>query len=615
MQTIVVDTETYYTNTYTLTKLTPVEYVRDPQFKLHGVGIAIGKQEPQWFTLETIKMTLNPEYSGFIDWANSRVVLHNALFDSLILTERLGLPITHWSDTLGLAKSVIAVPKHNLDFLSKLLLKDEKMKDESGISMVTIGKKLVLSPEEDALMGDYCAQDVNLTRRLYDLLRPMQTDLEERVLSTTINWYAYPTLELDQALLASELIDIQANKERLILDSGWDKADLSSNSRFVAKVETSLGLSFPTKISPTTGKPIPATGKADPEFIQFKEAHPEHAIIWEARTAIKSSLLEARIQTFQRVGNLAPNNSQSLPVPLGYAEAHTYRWVGKMYNMMNLPNLRTSKLRSCIRAPKGHVIVISDLSQVELRVNLWFCQQFDILQLLADGKDLYKHYAAQSLNKPESEVTKTERQLAKIKILGLGYQMGPDKFRHTLATGALGSDPVYITEDEARQAVLEYRRIHHKVVSTWKELTNVIHTMWDPGENSPISTFRGLEISKEKITMPDGMHLRYPHLQVTEDGSFQYGYAPKIHKLYSGLLAENLVQNMARAIIAEQIMAVEDAGYHTAFMCHDEIICVVPEDQADKALADIIKIMSTSPNWAKTLPLAAEGNWSRVYDK
>ena len=612
MPTIVVDTETYFTNTYTLSKLCPVEYVRDPQFKLHGVGIAIDDQPPVWYTLDTIRKTLI-EGLDFIDWANSRVVGHNLLFDSLILTENLGLPITHWSDTISLAKSLISVPKHNLDFLSKLLLKDEKTKDESGVSMVNVGKKLVLSPEEDKLMGDYCLQDVNLTRRLYQLLRPFQTDLEERVLSTTINWYAHPILQLDQELLASELLDIQMNKERLIDSSGWSREDLSSNSRFVEKVELDLGLTFPTKISPTTGKPIPASGKGDPEFIQFKDAHPEHDTIWEARTAIKSTLLEARIQTFQRIGALCPKQINSLPVPLIYAGSHTYRWAGVQYNMMNLPNLRTSKLRNCIRAPKDHVIVVADLSQVELRVNMWFCEQMDVHDLLADGKDLYKHYAAQSLNKPEAEVTKTERQLAKVKILGLGYSMGSAKFKHTLATGALGSDPVHITDKEAETAVKEYRTIHSKVVDTWKDLTNIL---WDMADRElPISKFRCLEVGNEIIKLPDGMILRYPNLKMDEDGNFHYGYAPKIHKIYSGLLAENIVQSLSRSIIAKQIIDIEDAGYHTAMMVHDEVLCVTHKDNADQCLADMLRIMSTTPTWAPGLVLSAEGGFDFTYVK
>jgi hypothetical protein len=327
MQTIVVDTETYFSNDYTLTKLTPVEYTRDPRFKLHGVGIKIEDQDPVWFTEETIR-------EADIDWANSRVILHNALFDSLILTEHLGLPITHWSDTISLAKSVIAVPKHNLDFLAKLLLRDEKTKDETGQSIVNIGKKLKLSPEEDKLMGDYCLQDVNLTYRLYKLLRPLQTDREERVLSTTINWYAHPTLELDTTLLASELKLIQDNKERLIAASGFTKAELSSNSIFVAKVEALSDkdgnpLVFPTKLNPK-GQSIHATGKNDPEFLQFKDTYPEYNHIWEARTAIKSTLLESRVQTLQHIAQLGIDRTgkPSLPVPLNYFGASTGRWSG-----------------------------------------------------------------------------------------------------------------------------------------------------------------------------------------------------------------------------------------------------------------------------------------------
>jgi DNA polymerase len=382
---------------------------------------------------------------------------------------------------------------------------------------------------------------------------------------------------------------------------------------FVAKIEA-LGLTFPTKLNPK-GQVIHATGKSDPEFIQFKEANPQLNHVWNARSEVKSSLLESRIQTFQRVGNTAPNGAQSIPVPLVYAGAHTYRWSGTQYNMMNLPNLRTSKLRSCIRAPKDHVIVVSDLSQVELRVNMWLCGQMDVHDLLANGKDLYKHYASQSLNKPEDQVTKTERQLAKVKILGLGYQMGPDKFRHTLATGALGSDPVIITEDEARRAVAEYRQIHHKVVDTWKELTNVLNTILHAEPTDPITTWRGLKLSKECIELPDGMKLRYPHLQATEDGNLQYGFDPKIHKIYSGLLAENIVQALSRSIIAKQIIDIEDAGYKTVMMVHDEVLVVCHKDQADKALADVIKIMSTTPDWAEGLVLSAEGAFDTTYSK
>jgi DNA polymerase len=111
------------------------------------------------------------------------------------------------------------------------------------------------------------------------------------------------------------------------------------------------------------------------------------------------------------------------------------------------------------------------------------------------------------------------------------------------------------------------------------------------------------------------MKLRYPHLQATEDGNLQYGFDPKIHKIYSGLLAENIVQALSRSIIAKQIIDIEDAGYKTVMMVHDEVLVVCHKDQADKALADVIKIMSTTPSWATGLVLSAEGDFSETYCK
>ena len=613
MQTIVVDTESYYSSTYTLTKLSTIEYIRDPRFKLHGIGVQIEDEPVMWFPNETIKDTLRPGTPVYIDWANSRVVLHNALFDALILTENLGLPIKHWSDTLSLGRSVITIPKHSLEFMSQLLLKLGKTKDESGASMVKIAQKVQLTDEELNLLGKYCINDVVLTRLLYKLLRPLQTDHEEKVLSSTINWFAYPTLELDQELLSSELVGIQENKLRLIAASGFTKAELSSNSIFVNKIEE-LGLVFPKKLNPK-GQQIHATGKSDPEFLELKEQHPELRHIWDARGAIKSTLLESRVQTLQKIAQLgiAKTGKPSLPVPLHYFGASTGRWSGGGgLNLQNLPNLRTSQLRKCIVAPKDHEIVVVDSSQIELRVNMFWCEQLDMHEILASGKDLYKVAAAAHFGIPIEQVTKDQRSFGKLVSLALGYGQGAEKFKHLCASGPLGMDPFFISDDESRKAINAYRRLNHKVKETWTQLDHVLGAMLH-GDNT-MTTFRGLTIGKECITLPDGVKLIYPNLQCNE-GEWSYGFAPKISKIYGAKFLENIIQATARAIIADQLIKIEEAGYQVVHSVHDEFLLVCHKDTSAKCLEDVKKIMSTTPTWIPGLVLSAEGGAATSYIK
>jgi DNA polymerase len=76
---------------------------------------------------------------------------------------------------------------------------------------------------------------------------------------------------------------------------------------------------------------------------------------------------------------------------------------------------------------------------------------------------------------------------------------------------------------------------------------------------------------------------------------------------YGGKLTENVVQAVARDILANAIINLEDAGYPVVLHVHDEIIAEVPRDT--KSLEEFEQIMSKMPDWAHDWPVKAQGGW------
>ena len=164
-----------------------------------------------------------------------------------------------------------------------------------------------------------------------------------------------------------------------------------------------------------------------------------------------------------------------------------------------------------------------------------------------------------------------------------------------------------------------YRQKNWKIKAFWKKMDQVITNM-----TLGIASKEGpLEVGKGFVRLPNGMFLQYFGLhgtaEITRDDLVMtettYLTRTGRAKLYGGLLTENVVQALARIIIGEQMLKVHDAGYRLVTMAHDELVCVVPKKQADKALKEIIAIMSTPPVWAPGLPLAAEGSYDTSYSK
>lgn len=76
---------------------------------------------------------------------------------------------------------------------------------------------------------------------------------------------------------------------------------------------------------------------------------------------------------------------------------------------------------------------------------------------------------------------------------------------------------------------------------------------------------------------------------------------------FGGRLFENVVQAVARDILAHAVIQLERAGYPVVLRVHDEIVCEVPTGTG--SIEELETIMATLPAWAAGWPIRAAGGW------
>lgn len=84
---------------------------------------------------------------------------------------------------------------------------------------------------------------------------------------------------------------------------------------------------------------------------------------------------------------------------------------------------------------------------------------------------------------------------------------------------------------------------------------------------------------------------------------------------YGGKLCENVVQAIARDILAYGMLLADEDGAEIVGHVHDECIVLADDDPFSFGLEDLKRCMSVTPPWAEGLPLAAEGYEGQVYRK
>jgi DNA polymerase len=603
MDILNIDFETYYSQTFSLSKVTTEEYIRDPQFEVIGVAVKRNDEPTEWFTGTKVQ---TKRWLEKWDWADSIAVAHNAMFDMAILNWQFDIRPKRIADTLSMLRAIDgpdagnslakAVERHGLGVKGTEVLN-------------ALGKRRIdFTSEEMARYAEYCINDVELTHALFIKLMKDFPVSELRLIDLTLRMFTEPVLVLDKSALVSHLDDVQTRKARLLDKALVDKTQIMSNPKLAELLET-LGVVPPTKMSPTTGKETFAFAKSDEEFkALLNHENPIVQAIVAARLGVKSTLEETRTERFINIAERG-----ALPVPLRYYGAHTGRWSGEdKVNLQNIP--RGSPLKKAILAPEGHMFIDCDSSQIEARTLAWLAGQNDLVDAFDKGEDVYKIMASSIYGVAEKDVTKDQRFVGKTTILGAGYSMGATKFRVQLK--AMGVD---LSQEECERIIFIYRATYPQIPLLWKQAQEAVLYMMN-NQEAPLGLGGVLKVEgHDGILLPNGMRLKYPNLRwVDTDGRREIVYDTKKGRaviptrIYGGKLVENVCQALARIVIGEQMLMVA-RKYRVCMTVHDAVGAIAPEADGTAAQTYVEQCMRIRPKWATKLPLNCESKIGASY--
>lgn len=120
-------------------------------------------------------------------------------------------------------------------------------------------------------------------------------------------------------------------------------------------------------------------------------------------------------------------------------------------NIQQVPH--SIEYRRCFRAPEGRKLVISDYSQIELRILADFTGDQGFIDAFNSGADLHRVTAAQVFGVPLDQVSADQRSFAKRLNFGVVYGIGAQRF--SMMTGLALSE----AEDILRRYFSTYRAL------------------------------------------------------------------------------------------------------------------------------------------------------------
>ncbi|MGO1048825.1 DNA polymerase [Crossiella sp. CA198] len=512
------------------------------------------------------------------------LVCHNAPFDLLSL-DRTGLAdfeklaprvrdtrlMAHQLDSRAQGEGGIG---HGLKDLAEALIDDQAPDTQTGLHQVF--RQLGLRVSEGFAQIDlahpvyllYAGLDVILTHRLHTVLT---AEIQRRQVAQLVDFDHQVQQATSRMQRRGMLLDVEYT-ERLVVElrddaeaarreaAQWGVTKVGSPAQ-VAEALIAMGEELAERTAGGAWKVDKQVlgGLADPG--RGRGANPLAAAVLAAKRADKwrTSYAEAMLANRDSHDRIHPT--------INALQARTARMSVSNPPLQQLPS-RDWRIRQCILAEPGHVILSADFASVELRVLAALADEQAMKSLIQNGVDLHDSTAA-ALFGPN--FTKAQRQLAKAIAFGKVY-----------GGGAAGI---------ARQTGVELSIVERAVAGfdrTYPAISRLSHRLRDR-----------VRLTGERwVTTPTGRRI---HLDSD--------------RLYAA--TNYLIQPTARDIAAQALLAIEDAGYgeFLRMVIHDEFLASVPAVDAEEIGHGITQAMSMT---LRGVPIDADfevggRSWGSLY--
>ena len=315
--------------------------------------------------------------------------------------------------------------------------------------------------------------------------------------------------------------------------------------------------------------------------------------------------------------NLPQNHLPDLTLARDITKSGDYELLDMLYG--NVPNVLSELIRTVLVTKEGCRFIVADFSAIEARVLSWLAGEQWRIDTFKNGGDIYCASASQMFKVPVEKhgINGHLRQKGKISELACGYGGSVGALK------SMGAVEMGVPEDELQGLINDWRNANPHIVQLWDKIGRAAMKAIKDKTTVPLGRLcfiyeRGILF----IRLPGGRRLSYvkPDIGTNRFGGDSITYmgisqAKKWERLetFGGKLTENVVQAIARDLLASAMMNVTAAGYDIVFHVHDEIIAEVPYGKG--SVDEMCSLMSSNPVWADGLPLNADGYECEYYRK